>query len=218
MARLRYRKPAGRLKIMKLVYTTRSPFARKCLAAAIELGLDDRIEQTKAEVGIGVKNEPYTSSVNPLGKLPSLVLDDGTSLVDSGVIVEYLDDLAGGGKLIPRGKDRWRVLSEHAIVQGMTDSIVAARRERAVRPKELHWQTWDEDQIARVRQALAWFEARPNSLAGDFNVAQLSLVCALDYMSFRMPEEAWKGDYPKVAAFMARVSGRPSLSKTAPKM
>jgi glutathione S-transferase len=203
---------------MKLVYTTRSPFARKCLAAAIELGLDGQIELTKAEVGIGVKNEPYTSKVNPLGKLPSLILDDGTSIADSGVIVEYLDDLAGGGKLIPRGKERWRVLSEHAIVQGMTDSIVSARRERAVRPKELHWQTWDDDQIGRVRQTLGWFEARPNSLSGDFNMAQLSLVCALDYLSFRMPEEAWTKDFPKVAAFMARVASRPSLAKTAPTM
>ncbi len=200
---------------MKLVYTTRSPFARKCLAAAIELGLDGKIELTKAEVGIGVKNEPYTSSVNPLGKLPSLILDDGTSLVDSGVIVEYLDDVAGG-RLIPRGAAGWRVRSEHAIVQGMTDAIVAARRERSVRPKELHWQTWDEDQVGRVRQSLAWFEARPASLEGDFNAAQLALVCALDYMSFRMPEEPWKEGFPKVAAFHARVSARPSLAKTVP--
>lgn len=200
---------------MKLVYTTRSPFARKCLAAAIELGLESRIEQTKAEVGIGVKNEAYTSKVNPLGKLPSLILDDGTSIVDSAVIVEYLDDMAGG-RLIPRGKERWRVLSEHAIVQGMTDSIVSARRERAVRPKELHWQAWDDDQMTRIRQALAWFEARPASLAGDFNLAQLALVCALDYMTFRMPEEPWKPDFPKLAAFLERVSTRPSLARTAP--
>jgi glutathione S-transferase len=200
---------------MKLVYTTRSPFARKCLAAAIELGLDGRIELIKAEVGIGVRNEPYTSGVNPLGKLPSLVLDDGTSLVDSAVIVEYLDDLAGG-RLIPRGNAGWRVRSEHAIVQGMTDSIVSARRERSARPKELHWQTWDDDQIARVRQSLAWFEARPASLDGDFNLAQLALVCALDYMSFRMPEEPWKESFPTVAGFLARVSTRLSLAKTAP--
>lgn len=202
---------------MKLVYTTRSPFARKCLAAAIELGIDAKIELTRAEVGIGVKNEPYTSSVNPLGKLPSLILDDGTSLVDSAVIVEYLNDFAGG-TLIPRGEDRWRVKSEHAIVQGMTDSIVAARRERSVRPKELHWQTWDDDQIARVRQSLAWFEARPGSLDADFNLAQLALVCALDYMTFRMPENPWQPGFPKVAAFVARASTRPALSRTVPTM
>lgn len=200
---------------MKLVYTTRSPFARKCLAAAIELGIDGQIELIKAQVGIGVKNEPYTSSVNPLGKLPSLILDDGSSLVDSAVIAEYLNDFAGG-TLIPRGNDGWRVRSEHAIAQGMTDSIVAARRERSVRPKELHWQTWDDDQIARVRQSLTWFETRPASLGGDFNLAQLALVCALDYMTFRMPEERWQDSFPKVAAFAARVSTRPALAKTVP--
>lgn len=200
---------------MKLVYTTRSPFARKCLAAAIELGLDGQIELTRAEVGIGVRNEPYTSGINPLGKLPSLILDDGTSLVDSAVIAEYLDDLAGG-RLVPRGNEGWRVRSEHAIVQGMTDSIVAARRERTVRPKELRWQTWDDDQLGRIHQSLAWFEARPDSLAGDFNLAQLALVCALDYMTFRLPEEPWKERFPGVAAFHARVSTRPSLAKTVP--
>lgn len=203
---------------MKLIHTTRSPFARKCLAAAIELGLDDRIELAKAEVGIGVRNDPYTSEVNPLGKLPSLILDDGTSLVDSAVIVEYLDQLAGGGRLIPHGTARWRVLSEHAITQGMTDSIVSARRERSVRPRELHWQAWDDDQLARVRQVLAWFEGRPASLGGEFNLAQLGLVCALDYMDFRMAEEPWRADFPKVAAFLKQASQRASLARTKPTM
>ena len=202
---------------MKLVYNPRSPFARKCLAAAIELGLEDKIELTKAEVGIGVTNEPYTSGVNPLGKVPALILDDGTSIVDSGIIVEYLDDLAGGGRLIPRGQERWRVLSEHAIAQGMTDAVVWTGRERAVRPKELHWQALDDDLVRRIKQALGWFEARPASLDGPINMAQLGLFCGLTYLEGRLPDEPWKSEFPKVAAFVARLSTRPSLARTLPK-
>jgi glutathione S-transferase len=201
---------------MKLVYNPRSPFARKCLAAAIELGLEDKIELTRAEVGMGVTNAPYTSSVNPLGKVPALILDDGSSLVDSGVIVEYLDDLAGGGRLIPRGKERWRVLSEHVIVQGMTDAVVWTGRERQLRPKEFHWQTLDDDLVRRIKQAIGWFEQRPASLDGAINMAQIGLFCGLTYLDSRLPEEPWKPEFPKVAAFIARLSTRPSLAKTLP--
>ncbi len=202
--------------MMKLVYSPRSPFARKVMVAAIELGLDKQFELMSEQVGIGVKNVPYTSDVNPLGKVPALILEDGTTLVDSALITEYLDDLAGGGRLIPRGPARWRVLSEHAIVQGLTDSIVSARRERSARPKEFYWKTWDDDQIARIWQALGWFEARPQSLAAPLNVAQIGLVCAIGYMDFRMPENPWRGDFPKVAAFYAEQEQRPSFVATKP--
>jgi glutathione S-transferase len=202
--------------MMKLVYSPRSPFVRKVMIAAIELGLDTQLELISEQVGIGVKNEPYTSAINPLGKLPALILEDGTALSDSGVIVEYLDDLAGGGRLIPRGTARWRVLSEHSIVQGMTDSIVSARRERSARPKELHWQTWDDDQIARIWQALGWFEARPEALAAPFNIAQIGLVCGIGYLDYRMPENPWRGDFPKIATFLADVEKRPSVVTTKP--
>lgn len=202
--------------MMKLVYSPRSPYARKVMVTAIELGLDKELELISEQVGIGVKNEPYTSAINPLGKVPALILEDGTALSDSAVIVEYLDDVAGGGRLIPRGAARWRVLSEHSIVQGMTDSIVSARRERSARPKELFWKVWDDDQMARIWQALGWFEARPGSLAGPLNVAQIGLVCGIGYMDFRMPENPWRGEFPKVAAFFAEMEKRPSFVATKP--
>src|SRR3954468_1735782 len=86
---------------MKLTFSPASPFARKVRIAAIELGLIDKIEFVPASVVPGQPNEEYSRDLNPLKKLPVLILDDGGVILDSYVIVEYLDEFAGGGKLIP---------------------------------------------------------------------------------------------------------------------
>jgi glutathione S-transferase len=101
---------------MKLFYAPQSPFARKVRAAAIELGLDDRIELEYAEVVPGQPSPAYAQSYNPLRKIPALVTEAGETIYDSTVICEYLDALAGGGVLIPRDASRrWRVLTNHAL-------------------------------------------------------------------------------------------------------
>jgi len=86
---------------MKLTYAPTSPYARKVRIAAIELGLIDKIAFVPTSVSPGKFNEDYSQTINPLRKLPALILDDGSTIVDSFVIAEYLDDLAGGGKLFP---------------------------------------------------------------------------------------------------------------------
>src|SRR3984893_2906545 len=104
---------------MKLTFSPASPFARKVRIAAIELGLIDTIEFVPTTVAPGQPNEEY-SRITPLKKLPVLILDNGEVILDSYVIVEYLDELAGGGKLIPAsGAARWKVKSEHSMLQGM---------------------------------------------------------------------------------------------------
>ena len=101
---------------MKLFYAPQSPFARKVRAAAIELGLDQRIQLEYAEVVPGRPNWDYGQNRNPLRKIPALITDDGETIFDSTVICEYLDALAGGGILIPRDQSRrWRVLTNHAL-------------------------------------------------------------------------------------------------------
>src|SRR4051794_20933832 len=108
---------------MKLTFSQGSPFARKVRIAAIELGLVDRIEFVPTTVAPTQRDDAY-SKITPLKKLPVLILDNGDVLLDSGVIVEYLDGLAGGGKLIPAsGPARWKVLSDHSMLQGMLDSM-----------------------------------------------------------------------------------------------
>src|SRR6478672_972473 len=108
----------ARIVRMKLTFSLASPFARKVRIAAIELGLIDKIEFVPAHVAPGQPNEEY-SKINPLKKLPALILDNGEVIVDSYVIAEYLDDLAGGGKLIPTsGAAKWKVKSDHSLLQG----------------------------------------------------------------------------------------------------
>ena len=125
---------------MKLTFSPASPFARKVRIAAIELGLIDKIEFVPATVVPGQPNDEY-SKLNPVKKLPALILDNGEVIVDSYVIVEYLDELAGGGKLIPAsGAARWKVKSDHSLLQGMLDSMLLCRYEKMVRPEPLRWQ------------------------------------------------------------------------------
>lgn len=123
---------------MKLFYAPQSPFARKVRAAAIELGLDERLELEYAEVVPGRPNMDYAQAHNPLRKIPALITDAGETIFDSTVICEYLDELAGGGVLIPRDVPRrWRVLTNHAIAQGMCESVILIRYETWLRPREL---------------------------------------------------------------------------------
>src|SRR3954462_15291865 len=129
---------------MKLTYSPASPFARKVRIAAIELGLIDKIEFLATTVAPAQANDDYMR-ITPLKKLPVLILDNGDVILDSYVIVEYLDELAGGGKLIPAsGPDRWQVKSDHSLLQGMLDSMLLCRYEAMVRPEPLRWQVWSD--------------------------------------------------------------------------
>ena len=120
---------------MKLTFSPASPFARKVRIAAIETGLIDKIEFVPPTVAPGQPNDEY-SKITPLKKLPVLILDNGDVILDSYVIVEYLDELAGGGKLIPAsGPTRWKVKSDHSLLQGMLDSMLLCRYEKMVRPQ-----------------------------------------------------------------------------------
>ena len=116
-------------------------------------------------VAPGQPNEEY-SNITPLKKLPVLILDNGDVILDSYVIVEYLDELAGGGKLIPAsGAERWKVKSDHSLLQGMLDSMLLCRYEKMVRPEPLRWQAWSDDHWDRAWNGMAHFENQPDMLA-----------------------------------------------------
>ena len=202
---------------MKLTYSPASPYARKVRIAAIELGLIDRIEFVTTTVQPGKFNEDYSRNVSPLRKLPALILDDGSTIVDSYVIVEYLDDLAGGGKLIPSsGAKRWQVKTEHAITQGMLEAMLLCRYEKLLRPEALRWQVWYDDQWERAWQGFTLFESRPEVFTRPLDITQIGLVCALGYADFRFPDCGWRKAFPKTAAFHAKISERPSVKDTVP--
>lgn len=202
---------------MKLTFSPGSPFARKVRIAAIELGLIDKIELVAASVAPTQKNDAYAHDISPVRKLPALILDDGNVIINSYVITEYLDELAGGGKLIPTsGPARWKVKSEHSIIQGMTDAMLLCRYESGVRPKELQWQAWYDDQWDRAWQGLTRFENHPDILTRPMDAAQIALVCVLGYADFRFPNCRWRKAFPKLDAFHEKMLQRESVKISVP--
>jgi glutathione S-transferase len=202
---------------MKLTFSPASPFARKVRIAAIELGLIDRIEFIPTTVAPGTPNDEY-SQITPLKKLPVLITDNGDVVLDSYVIVEYLDDLAGGGKLIPAsGAARWKVRTEHSLLQGMLDSMLLCRYENMVRPEPLRWQAWHDDHWARAWNGMARFEKQAEMLARpQFDIAQIALVCVLGYADFRFADCGWRKAFPKLDAFHRKMLERPSVRISVP--
>jgi glutathione S-transferase len=202
---------------MKLTFSPASPFARKVRIAAIELGLIDRIEFTPATVVPGQANDEYMLRINPLKKLPALILDNGEVIVDSYVIVEYLDELAGGGKLIPAsGPNRWKVKSDHSLLQGMLDSMLLCRYEKMVRPQGLQWQAWSDDHWNRAWSGMARFDKQADVLSRPLDIAQIALTCVLGYADFRFADCGWRKAYPNLDAFHERMLSRPSVKVSVP--
>ena len=200
---------------MKLTFSAASPFARKVRIAAIELGLIDKIQLVPVTVKVGEPNEAY-SKITPLKKLPVLILDDGEVILDSYVIVEYLNELAGGGLIPEYGPTRWRVKSDHSLLQGMLDSMLLCRYEDVMRPQGLHWKAWHDDHWNRVWTGMARFEARDDLLSGPLTIAQIALVCVLGYADFRFADCGWHKTYPKLERFHQKMLERPSVKVSMP--
>ena len=201
---------------MKLTFSPASPFARKVRIAAIELGLIGKIEFVPTTVVPGQPNDEY-SNMYPLKKLPALITDNGDVIVDSYVIVEYLDDLAGGGKLIPAsGATRWKVKSDHSLLQGMLDSMLLCRYEKMVRPEPLRWQAWADDHWNRAWNGMARFDKQADMLSRPLDIAQIALVCVLGYADFRFADCGWRKAYPKLDAFHEKMLTRPSVKISVP--
>ena len=201
---------------MKLTFSPASPFARKVRITAIELGLIDKIELVPATVVPGQANDEYVR-INPLKKLPALILDNGDVVVDSYVIVEYLDELAGGGKLIPSsGPNRWRVKSDHSLLQGMLDSMLLCRYEKMVRPQGLQWQAWSDDHWNRAWSGMARFDKQADVLSRPLDIVQIALICVLGYADFRFADCGWRKAFPNLSAFNERMLSRPSVKVSVP--
>jgi len=201
---------------MKLTYSPASPFARKVRIAAIELDLVDRIEFVPTAVVPGQPNDEY-SRITPLKKIPVMILDNGEVILDSYVIVEYLDELAGGNKLIPAsGAARWKVKSEHSMLQGMLDSMLLCRYEAMVRPEALRWKAWSDDHWHRAWMGMARFEQQPDLLARPFDIVSIGLTCVLGYADFRFADCGWRKAYPKLDAFHQKMLERDSVRISVP--
>ena len=202
--------------MMKLMYAPPSPFARKVRVASIELGLTDEIELVFTEVVPGKPNQAYAKDYNPLRKIPALETEDGTVIFDSTVICEYLNTRAGGTLIPAGGDDRIRVLTQHALAQGMCEAAVLIRYETFLRPEESRWQTWVDDQWDKIWKGLEWFEGDPGNLEEPVNLAQLCLGCLLGYLEFRFADSDWRGDLPNLATWYDLLAERDSFVLTDP--
>jgi len=201
---------------MKLYAPTPSPYVRKVRVLARETGLAARIEEIPAAVSPIAPDERVTRA-NPLGKVPALILDDGTALYDSPVICEYLDGLHSGRRLFPpAGPARWAALRQQAEGDGLLDAAVLTRYELVLRPEPLRWPEWVAGQKAKVAGALDDLERNADSLAGELTIGGITIACALGYLDFRFAEDAWRTGRPRLAAWFAAISTRDSLRTTMP--
>jgi glutathione S-transferase len=190
-----------------------SPFGRKVQIALSVLGMDDvAIEATDT-----MDPASPLRAQNPLGKIPVLITEDGTPYYDSRVILEYLDDRAGGGKIVPRdAKARLAALRLQALCDGILDASILTVYETRWRKAEGHEPKWLEHQAGKVARGLAALEAAPPAIDAMPNVGQITLACMLGYRDFRF-NGSWRGDHPRLVAWLDQFAAKvPAFAATKP--
>ncbi len=185
-----------------------SPFGRKARIAISLLGFDGDV---KIEAADPTDHNDSVRQQNPLGKIPVLIAEDGTAYYDSRVILDYLDDRAGGGKIVPRdAKARLAALRLQALCDGILDASILTVYEARWRPAEHHVEKWVEHQVGKVTRGLKALETAPPELDAEKalpNVGQISLACALGYRDLRFGE-GWRSDHPRLVAWLDKFSAR----------
>ena len=200
---------------MKLHWSSRSPFVRKVMIFAHECGLAGRIECVRTVVAMNKPNLDLLRT-NPLGKIPTLVLDDGSALYDSTVICEYLDSLHGGRKLFPAsGEARWTALRRHALGNNLMDNLMLWRNE-LMRPQ---LQQSPETLAAfelKVRNAVSALDGEADALdATPPDIGHVAIGCALGYADFRFGYLGWRTGHAGIAGWQEKFAKRPSMQHTA---
>lgn len=194
--------------------STSSPFVRKVRIAANILGLMDQIRLEPSDT---LDPKDSVRKQNPLGKIPTLILDDGTTLFDSRVILEYFDHMAGGGKIIPKAAaERFEALRLQALADGILDAGVLRVYENRFRSVEKHEPKWIEHQADKISRTLDTLEETPPPLSSPPTVGQIALASALGYLDFRF-EGGWRKTYPKLVKWLGEFSAKiPSFAETKP--
>ena len=191
-----------------------SPFVRKVRIAIALLGFDKDATVERADT-----TDPNDSirQMNPLGKIPTLIIEDGSTIYDSRVILDYLDGRAGGGKIIPReAGPRLAALRLQALCDGILDASILTVYESRFRKPEMHEPKWLDHQAGKISRALAVLEAAPPPLDPLPHVGQIALACALGYRDFRFGN-GWRGEYPRLVAWLDNFAARvPAFAATKP--
>ena len=196
---------------MKLHWSPKSPYVRKVMVCAHELGLVGRLELVRS-VAAMLKPNPAIMADNPLSKIPTLVREDGSTLFDSVVICEYLDDMAGG-ELFPRqGGAKWQALRWHAFGDGLLDALILWRNERE---REVPLEALVDAFEMKTRASLELLDAEAQALAAaPLSIGSITIGCALGYLDYRFESLGWRQQAPRLAAWYATLRARPSFHST----
>jgi len=200
---------------MKLLAGPISPYTRKVRVVLAEKRIDCEVQF----VDVSAEDNPAIAH-NPLGKIPTLVLDDGTSLFDSRVIVEFLDNASPIARLIPQDKrQRVAVRRWEALADGVLDAGLLVRYE-SLRPKKEQSAAWRAKQLAKANRGLAVMAENLGDQSWCHNerytLADIAVGCCLGWLAFRHPSIDWRGQYPNLAGHFDKLMARPAFAETAP--
>ena len=197
--------------MMKLHWSPNSPFVRKVMIVLHETGLTDEVDCVRSPVALHLPPNPEVLADNPLGKIPTLIKQDGVVLFDSKVICEYLDLKSGCGLFPADPASRVAQLRWQALADGLTDILLIWRTEltRDSGPWEAITAGWR----AKVQASMALLDQEAEDLlATEFGIGQIAVICALGQLDFRWPDCNWRAKLKRLAAFEAETTTRPSVS------
>jgi glutathione S-transferase len=199
--------------MLKLLYSPASPYARKVRAVAAEKSV--ALEVTTISLS-PVTPSADVAARNPLGKVPTLVLEDGSALFDSRVICAWLDQQGFAPSLVPDGPARWPVLVNEALADGILDAALLHRYENNLRPEAMRWKEWTDGQWSKITAGVAALEARAASFDDRVDLGQIAAGCTLGYLDFRFGHWTWRDQHPRLAKWWAAFAQRPSMQETRP--
>jgi len=198
---------------MKLHWSPKSPYVRKVMICAHELDVVHKLELVRS-VAAMLKPNAAIMVDNPLSKIPTLVREDGSTLFDSIVICEYLNDQAGGSLFPMQGEARWQALRWHALGDGLLDVLILWRNERE---RQHPLQALADAFELKTRASLKLLDAEADPIGGaPFSIAHVTLGCALGYLDYRFDSLGWRALAPRLADWFATLQARPSFQTTEP--
>ena len=201
--------------MIKLLSSPLSPYVRKVRMTLLVKGLADKVEVVATDTNPGDNAE--LNGLNPLGKIPTLIVDAKTAIYDSNVICEYLDSLAPAPVLFPAsGPERWKALVLGSLADGILDAALLLVYEKRFRPEDKWHPGWQQRQQAKIDRALDQFDTAPPAWGRSPDYGHITLACALGYLDFRH-EGKWRAARPKLVAWLDQFAkAMPAFEATRP--